>query len=63
MTRATKRTIRRMKSPMARDLLRLANDADSLSRRARRMAEKAKDWVAADRLRWDPAAEKFYVED
>lgn len=41
MPRSTKRTIRNTPTPLARDLLRLANTADRLSRQAKTLADKA----------------------
>lgn len=40
MARSTRRTIRNTPTPLARDLLRFANDADTLSRRAKSLAAK-----------------------
>ena len=40
MARSTRRTIRNTPTPMARDLLRFANNADTLSRRAKSLAAK-----------------------
>ena len=43
MPRSTKRTIRNTPTPLARDLLRFANTADRLSRRAKTLAKKVLD--------------------
>lgn len=43
MPRSTKRTIRNTPTPLARDLLRFANQADTLSRGAKTLAIKVVD--------------------
>ena len=43
MARSTWRTIRNTPTPLARDLLRLANNADHLSRRSKALAAKVVD--------------------
>lgn len=67
MARKTKRTIRKTPSPLARELIRLGNDADGISRRAHRLAEKVRelerDSVPTSRLRVDAESGRFYVED
>ncbi len=40
MARSTQRTIRRTSTPLARELLRLANDAHLISARAKRLSDK-----------------------
>ena len=48
MPRKAKRTIRRTRSPFARELMRLGNDLDRAARTAHRLAERARDLKTAD---------------
>lgn len=66
MPRKTRRTIRRTSSALAREAIRIGNDADAISRRAHRLAERVatleRDSVPTSRLRFDPESERFYAD-
>lgn len=63
MPRSTKRTIRNTPTPLARDLLRFANTADRLSRRAKTLAAKVRDVeIDAGALRAMLAASGEHIE-